>query len=643
MVMRSLRNGASGGFFKYILFGILGMSVGGLVMMDVRGVLNGGGGVGGNDVVRIADDTISIQDFNNTLRRSLARYRGITPQQAFKMGLTDEILTGEIRTYFLLNEARELGLSLDKNRIAQRVAEFLKPNVKPGQTMQEALEDMLRYQGMSEFEFVSLMSRETSGDIIMQALRAGFKPDNADLVDDLYQFQQQTRDVDIIMFSDDEITNVEPATDEQLKRLYDSVKKLKYTIPEYRTVKVGVFDPAVIKVDVSVSDDEAQAFYDDNIDDFKVGDQYILTQSLVDDEAQAQKISDAINAGKSIKDAAVAIVGSEGRYFENGAFEKASMLPALRDALENLKVGDVTPPVKTMLGYHIVRLEEIVPATTRTYDEVKKNIVEVITNAKKDEAIYKISEDLDESLDEGVSLEDAAKTVQLSITTVLPVDDKGLGKNAERVLEQFKPADQEEILGLIFELQKGETSMLQELPSGLLASFVLTDVEDEHFKSFEDVKEELATQFIKDQKHDENDLKLKKYLAEIGTGGSSFESIAKENKKKIQSIKGITLSGEMAKPLTDALRPTIFQTHIGAHDILEFDGKLALMKVSNVTLPEIDDAAKESQEAIAKTVNTEAGDEMFLMYLRGLSKKYNVKVNRALLENAYGAKEDESY
>jgi len=81
MVMRSLRDGASGGFMKYILFGILGMSVGGLVVMDVRGVL-GGGGVGASDVAKVENHTINIRDFDRTLRRSLSRYR-TTPEQAY--------------------------------------------------------------------------------------------------------------------------------------------------------------------------------------------------------------------------------------------------------------------------------------------------------------------------------------------------------------------------------------------------------------------------------------------------------------------------------------------------------------------------------------------------------------------------------
>ena len=491
MVMRSMRDGASGGFFKYILFGILGMSVGGLVVMDVRGVLGGGGGVGGSDVVRIEDDTISIQDFDRNLRRSLSQYRGITPQQALKIGLTEEILTGQIRTYFLLNEARNIGLKLDKDRMAIRVAEVIKPNMQPGQTMQETLEEMLRYQGMSETEFIETMKRETYGNLIMQALRLGFQPETKTVAENLYQFQKHTRNVDLIVFPDSAMKDSEPATDDQLKRLYDSVKSAQYKIPEYRIIKVGVFDPSKIEINVSVSDAEVKDYYEDNKDDFAVGEQLVLTQTLVEDEAQAKKISEIVESGKSLKEASDEVTDAKGKYFEKRPFETNAMFPDLLAAIEDIDVGDVTAPVKTVMGYHVVRLDEVLPPSVKPFEDVKDSIKKKILAEKKDEETYKISEELDEMLDDGETLENISKSININILTVAPMDKTGAGKDSTRVIEQFPAADQKDILDVAFELEKGESSLLQELPSGQLAAFVLSDIEEEHFTPYEDVKDEI--------------------------------------------------------------------------------------------------------------------------------------------------------
>ena len=643
MVMRSMRDGASGGFMKYLLFGLLGMSVGGLVLMDVRGVLSGSG-VGSNEVVKIEGDAITIQEFDNTVRRSLSQYRGrITQQQAYNMGIMEEILGGEIRTYFLLNEARKMGIEFDKNRMAKRVAEVVKPNVKPGQSMQDALNDMLRYQYLSEGKFIEMMRREAAGNVIMQTMRSGFQPDSTLMAQSLVQFQNHTRDIEIIIFDDADIKDSKPATDDQLKRLYESLKSTRYKVPEYRTAQMAVFDPKKISVDVNVTDSEIEAYYNSNKDDLTVGEQLVLTQTLVDDEKQAQEIYDLTQEGKTLKEAVQQVIGDQGRYFEKTPFETDAMLPDLLDAVEKIDVGQITEPVKTIMGNHVVLLEDVKESYLPTLDEVKERIRGILESSKKDDAVYAVSREFDEMLDKGMSLEEIQKTISVEISTLGPVNQQALGKNGEQVLDGINPQDQRVVLEYIFELNKGETSFLQEFPSGFLAALILTEKESEYFTPFEDVKDEIAEQFIKDQKHADNELIVEKHLAEIGTGGSTFETIAEEEGKTIQTIEKIGLSGELPAPLTKDLRHIVFQTDVGDYNVLEFGDKIALMKVSGYHVPAKTEISAEQLAEVKKTVDREYGDEMFLMYLRQLADQYQVQVNRGLLEQAYGQQPDESY
>ena len=643
MVMRSMRDGASGGFMKYLLFGLLGMSVGGLVLMDVRGVLSGTS-VGSNEVVKIEDQAITIQEFDNTVRRSLSQYRGrIDQKQAYQMGLMEQILGGEMRTYFLLNEAKNMGIEFDQNRMALRVAEVVKPTAKPGQSLQEALDQMLRYQYMSEAKFIEMVRREASGNVIMDAMRSGFQPEGTKLAKDLVQFQNHTRNVELIFFEDSDIKEIKPATEEQLKRLYESLKSARFKIPEYRTAKMAVFDPEKISVDVSVSDDEIATYYKDHKQELQVGEQLILTQTLIDNPAQAEQVYSLTQDGKTLKEAVREVLGEDGRYFEKVPFETSAMLPDLLNALEEIDIGETTPPVKTIMGNHIVVLEDVKEPYVPELNEVKDRIRGMLESSKKDDALYAMSEKFDEMLEKGMSLESIKKTVSIDVSEIGPINQQGLGKNGERSLEEgINPQDQRPVLDIIYELKKGETSFLQEFPSGFLAAFVLTDIEPEYFKPYEEVKDEISEQFIKDQKHADNELIVEKYFAEIGTGGSTFDSIIKETGKKIEKVGDIGLSGEVPQPLTDDMRPVVFQTDVGGYNVLEFDDKFALMKVSGYTVPERDAITPEQVAEIQKTVDREYGDEMFLMYLRQLADKYEVQVNRALLEQAYG-QQDESY
>ena len=119
MVMQSLRDGASGGFFKYILLVILGLAAGGLIFTDVSGVFTGGTGIGGNDVIKTQTQTMNINEFNNELHLSANRFK-ITVEQAKKIGLIQQLLTEFTRNTLIQEDAHQIGLEVGKKSMVQR-------------------------------------------------------------------------------------------------------------------------------------------------------------------------------------------------------------------------------------------------------------------------------------------------------------------------------------------------------------------------------------------------------------------------------------------------------------------------------------------------------------------------------------------
>lgn len=636
--MQLLRSGTRNGLLKYFIFGLVGLSVGGLALMDVRGVLGGSKGVSGSDVIRAGDETLDIYSFDRTVRRSLAQYR-ISPEQAYTLGLIDEILSNQVRLYMLSQEAHNKGLGLDKERLALRVAEVVQPNAQSGQSMQDALEVLLQRQGMSEDEFVQIMKREVTSGFLMQAMRAGFSPDNDILAEEFLKFQNQTRDIDAIFFADKDVKGIKPATDAQLERLYESVKQVHYKIPEYRIIKMAAFNSDKLDIKVEVTTAEVRQAYEDHKDHFMIGEQVVLTQALVDTSELAQSIYDEVQNGKNLKEAVIVVTGSDEVYYESRNFEVSSMLPVMLEVIAGLKENDIEVPVQTMLGHHVIRLDKRIESQHRPFEEVKEEINKELLLEKRNEEIYEISQDLDESLDSGVSFENLVKVEDypLEISSFGPFDETGLNKDKKDGLAAIDDEDREDVRTLSFELVEGEASLLQELPSGALVAFTLKTVEPENFKSFADVKNELAEQYISDQKHAQNREQIAKYLAEIGTGGSTFEGLSREHKKDVKSFESVGISGDMPVPLMLDMRATIFQTPIGDYEMLELEDQFALIKISGFDIPDItkDENVQETLQNIAQTIDKELEDDAFLMYLRELADREQPKVNKKLLEQTY--------
>ncbi len=632
MVMRSMRGeGKSGGVMKYFLFTLLGMAVGGLVLGSFADTNSSSS----NDVAKINGKPISIQAFDRSLQRSISRY-SISTKQAYKMGLADEVLAGEIRSYLLLNEAENLGIEISKDRIAARIAEVVKPYTQDGQTLQAALELLLRRQGMSEKDFVHEIKKEISGEILMNAIRRGFSPAHDLLAHDLYMFQTQTRDVDIVLFPDNDI-KIGPATDEQLAKLYEATKATKYRVPEYRSAYVASFDPASMDIEFSVSDEELMEAYENHKESFRVGEQLVLSQIVTKDEQQAKDIYELTEGGTSLKAAVIKVMGKDAAYIEGISFETSMMLPDLMKALEAREIGKISPPVKTMIGYHVVKLDNILEPSIRPFNEVKAGIKKELLEIKKSDYFYNIATDFDKMLNDEMSLGEISSEMDIKITSIDFIDNMGLNKQGNDGLEIFDAIDKKDITTTIFEIEGEMPSSMQDF-GGKLVSFALKSKEEATFKPLEIVKAELLEQFNADMRRSENELLMQKYLAEISTGGSTLESIAADNNTKIKTISDISIAADPPNPLTPQIVPLIFKTTFGAHEVIRLDGQSALIKISGYGYSGQDDLELKNKEIenIKTRISEEGKDEAFLMYLHSLSNKYPTTVNQRLLERAYG-------
>ncbi len=638
MVMQTMRKGAAGGVLKYLLFGILGMAVGGLALMDVGGVFRNGG-VGGSDVVKLADKTISIRQFDGALRRAISQY-GISTQQAHKMGMTQNILAAEIRSTLLQEEAENLGVEIPKDYIAKRIAEVVNPQKTSDQSLQETLEGLLRNQGLSEKEFVEGIKREMSVDMLLESLQAGFRPNNHLLAQDLYLFKEQTRNIEMIIFPDADVTGIESPKENQLRHLYESLKPIKFSIPEYRSAQMIIYDPAKITNEFSATEEEMRAVYEENTEHFTKGEQYVLSQAIIDDQEKANAIYKLTLKGEDLKTAISQIMGEGARFLENVPFEKRMMLPALIDALSGKEPGTIAPPVKTTLGYHVVEMVEMRPPAPQPYEAVKSVIEADLLEMKRSDYFYEVSTKIDDMLTRGVTFEDISKEIDVSIMDLPFTERQGIDESKKPVLEELDEADKNFVIESLFEIEEGMTPFFQELPSGKFAAIALKERHTETYRPFEEVKEEIQNQFLNDQRRALNKEQIRRYLAEIGTGGSTFETIAKENKKQIKKIENIKIEGELSEPLTDGNRPTIFQAAIGGYDALYFEDMIAIIKVTGFSLPQIEETTQSEIVKIQEELSLDQEEEALSMYLFALNSKYPAKINDRLLDRVYGQPEN---
>lgn len=640
MVMQSMRRGAFGSVLKFVLFGLLVLAVAGLVLMDVNGVFRKGG-VSNSDVVRVDDEEISLQKFDKILRRALARI-GLTPQQAYQVGYVDDVLTSEIRALYVMLESERLGLYVGPELVRRKIAEIVAPMVEEGGTLQGTFEQILVSQGLTETDFIEGIRREMTGDVLIEATGSGFFDVSGDLARDLFLFQNQTRDIRIVSFPDTDIQDIEPANDEQLQRIYEAQKNTTFAVPEYRHLRIAVIDSSDVGKSIDITEDAEREYYEANSALYQIPQQHVFEQAIVKTEEDAQKLYGfASEEGVTLEGAVKKMSDENITYTPPLPFELDIMPENIRQPVTDGKVGDLIGPVKTALGYHVIHLTGINEPRLQSFEEVKQTIHNELVYIQTNDRLYDLSTVFDDLLAGGASLEESGQEVPLKVIDISNTDHFGLGKDGNNIFESYGPnqdKDREIILESAFELQQGEISRVLELPSGTFAAIELADVEEKASKPFEDVKQQIADQYIADQQRIENTRRVAGVLEMLQSGSTTFDVMAKTQNKDIGSFTNLKVSGEFPPPFTNETRPLIFQQPVGGVVSVPFEGGSALIEVSAAHLPEV---TSEIEEKLLPQLNVEVirelRQEAFIMYLEELNKHYKAEINQVLLSKAYGS------
>lgn len=134
-----------------------------------------------------------------------------------------------------------------------------------------------------------------------------------------------------------------------------------------------------------VSENEIEDYYNDNKEMFKQGEQVKAKHILVDDKEKAEEIIEELNNGLDFEEAAkkYSKCPSKEKGGDLGYFTKGRMVPEFEEAAFDMKEGEISNPIKTQFGYHIIKVEDKKEESQKTLDEVRGQIEQQLVGSKQ--------------------------------------------------------------------------------------------------------------------------------------------------------------------------------------------------------------------------------------------------------------------
>lgn len=424
-------------------------------------------------VATVDDEVIPYEAYRETYGRLMEdvrqRFGGELDENMLKaMDLKQLALDQLINDQLLINEARRLGLAVTDEELARAISAV-------GAFQNENGFDPNRYRRVlsanrmtpENFEFNQRQA------MLIGKLRALVtEPVKVPEVEtrQWYDFANTKVALAYVRLDPQQFSEV-AVSDEDVQRYYEAHKE-DYRTEPMRRARYLAFRPERFQDQVAVSDDEVAEFYASNPDMFhqeeSVDASHVLIRTAESDseeavEAARQRAVEVTRKAREGADfAELAREFSEGPTAAKGGalgrFGRNQMVKPFADQAFSMKAGEISDPVKTEFGWHVIRVNEVHPEMTRPLEAVQEEIRAQIVERKARLVAFDAADSAwDAAYDEG-SLAAAAEARNLAL-----VETELFTRSGQEVAGIQEPR---KFAAAAFELGDGEISDVQEMSDG---------------------------------------------------------------------------------------------------------------------------------------------------------------------------------
>ena len=448
-------------------------------------------------LAEVGGDSITVVDFDNAKRQHLDKLRrqlgtNFNPNMLDGQQARADILAG------LITE-RALGIEMAKDYVMVSEADAINlvksaPNFqRDGKFSREAYEQFLHAIGKSDQLFVMELRRDMARDLLLGgAANSAIVP--TALAQRVHEMMSEERVVRMATISPADFAKLVTVTDDEARAFYDTNKSL-FVVPESVDIEYVTLSPANF-MDIKPSEDEVKGFYEQNLQRFTTPEQRRASHILVADKEQADKLFAELQAKPALFAERAKELSKDPGSAKNGGdlgfFGKGMMVPEFETAVFTGKNGDLVAPVKTNFGYHIIRIDDVQAAQVKPLASVRGEIEALYAQQASMQAFAAEAENFSNMVyEQSDSLEPVATKFNLKPQTVKNVTrdfkDQTINGNVVEALYSF------DVLS-----DKRNTNSI-EIAHNTLLSARVTAHHPETTQTFEAVKDQIVARLTNDK------------------------------------------------------------------------------------------------------------------------------------------------
>jgi peptidyl-prolyl cis-trans isomerase D len=379
-------------------------------------------------VAEVNGESISQREFIVHYQRTVERYRemfkgSFTPELLKNLNIKQSLLEEMIEARLVLQEARRLGLSATDEELMNAIAQVPEFHVN-GRFNKERYIQLLRANRLTPAQFEEDQRKQLTIQRLLGVLADAAHVTEAE-VRERYRFEQEKINLQFIRFSVSDNLSEVKITDEDVQKFYDRNKE---SLKEPLKVQVEYIPYSFEQFSgpVQLTDKEVEDYYSANrATKFTTPKQakvrYIMVRLDAGADAKQKEAAQALanrivaeaRGGKNFADLAKkeSQDPSAEKGGEIGWLNQGQLPEALDKQIFALAKGEISEPIETPVGFHIVKVEDIKEEKTLSLAEAKPVITREL---KLEKGKYEAAKIADRDREKAASGNDLAKIAQES-------------------------------------------------------------------------------------------------------------------------------------------------------------------------------------------------------------------------------------
>ena len=596
-----------------------------------------GGGTGPNAVVASVEGReISVAKFRRAYQQQMQAYQSayganMDERLLRQLGIDRRIVQQMIEEEAALAEAARLGIGASDAEVRARIL-MLPAFQDNGRFSEERYRQVLSMQNpaVRESEFEEQVRRSIVVEKLQGALTDWITVTEADVETEFRRRNEKVK-LAVVSFPADRFREGIAAGDDEIAKYFEEHKEA-YRVPEKRQVRYALLDAQAIRQRTVVTEQDVRRQYEDNIDQYSTPEQvrasHILLKTEGKDEAAVRKQGEEILAkakapGADFAKLAAQYTEEEGGKEKSGDldfFGKGRMVPEFEKVAFALEPGQISDLVKSQFGFHVIKVTDKRPASTRSFEEVRAQIEDQLKWERAQAEAQRIADDVATMMKKPEDLDAVAKPRGFT------VGEAGFFSRSEPVTGiGLAPAVSERA----FELEQGAVSEAIRTPQGFVF-ITVTGKQDPYVPKLDEVKARVRDDVLKKKALEAARQKAAGISAQLKAG--DFEATAKGAGLEVKTTelvaRGAAIPDVGVSPAVDAAAFTMQPG--GVSEPIVTDTGAVIVKVLERTEPTADDLAKGRQGVRDELLN-ERRNRFYAAYMAKAREKMKININSQVL------------